>query len=361
MELGGLPLAFPLSDPLAAACWDGARAYDDRMLARLTPFRETLTLQLQLPSSESQLDCHLRSVSLRCELSAAGRLASTLLERLPDLDALDALALPHSFAILEALVAPSRAKLAQHIRRELQREEIADVDEQRIVDLLRGEGLFAELATRSLSELQGTVGISPGAVLRSLGPLSDAGLLQRGRAVTCPLCNTPDFRRLAELDERVTCRACRKEFPLPAVQREREAPTSYRLDGFLARAMDQDVIPVLLTLRHFLRRPEARGFGQWWPGLDLYGGDPPLRVAEIDLLFTENQEIFVCEVKKNAANLTAQEAREHCELAIRMGARPVLAAAAAVGEWRTEVCELFETYDVLALSPSDLIDEPTEG
>jgi hypothetical protein len=61
-------------------------------------------------------------------------------------------------------------------------------------------------------------------------------------------------------------------------------PTAYRLDGLVARAMGQDILPVVLTLRHLLKRPESRGGGHWWPGLDLYNEGSTDAGHEIDLL-----------------------------------------------------------------------------
>ena len=60
-------------------------------------------------------------------------------------------------------------------------------------------------------------------------------------------------------------------FPLSAIEDGEEPPTAYRLDGLVARAMGQDIVPVLLTLRYFLNRRESSGGGHWWPGLDLLG------------------------------------------------------------------------------------------
>lgn len=91
--------------------------------------------------------------------SAAGQTARTLLDRFDGAADLDALASSSALKILEALVAPSRKKLAQRVRQELQRSQLAEIDEQVVIALLREEGLFAELETQSLSQLQGATGV----------------------------------------------------------------------------------------------------------------------------------------------------------------------------------------------------------
>jgi hypothetical protein len=310
--------------------------------------------ELRLPPPDIQLARHLSSLSLRAQPSGAGQLARTLLDRISDNEGLDALALPHALSILQALIAPSRKKLAQRIRRELQDSGMAAIDEDRVVELLGREGLFAELATRTLAQLQGTLGVPPKVVLSSVGPLCDAAFLQRGRAFACPLCGIKDYLRLAELNDRVACRACRQEFPLPAVENGQEAPTAYRLDGLMARAMDQDIVPVLLTLRYLLRRPEASNHAHWWPGLDLYENDSIDADYEIDLLIADGGRLLVCQVKRDAGGLTRDEAIRHFDLAHRLGGQPVLSAPA--GDWRSEITNLFDSYEFLLLDKSTLIE-----
>jgi hypothetical protein len=172
----------------------------------------------------------------------------------------------------------------------------------------------------------------------------------------CPVCGIKDYLRLAELDDRITCRACRQELPLPAIEKGQEAATAYRLDGLVARAMDQDVVPVLLTLRYLLQRPDASWYAHWWPGLDLYENESTDADYEIDLLLADRERLLVCEVKKDAGGVTRDAAVRHFELAKRVGGEPVLSAP--TGAWRSEVISLFESYDFLLLDGSTLI-EPT--
>jgi hypothetical protein len=72
-------------------------------------------------------------------------------------------------------------------------------------------------------------------------------VMERCSATTCPECNTHFFVALDQLDETISCFACRREFVLPTSRSAQELPLRYQLDGLMARVMDQDVIPVLLT------------------------------------------------------------------------------------------------------------------
>lgn len=167
----------------------------------------------------------------------------------------------------------------------------------------------------------------------------------------------PGYWPLRELDERVRCRACQQEFALPAVERGGEARIAYRLDGLVARAMDQDIIPVLLALRHILRRPECGHLAQWWPGLNLYEATSSRVGQEFDLLVADQGTLRVCEVKSASEGFTREIVLDLLKLATRVGAEAVIAAP--TGEWRDEVVELLDERQFLLLGAAVLMDAAT--
>ena len=345
--VGGLPLTFPMSDILAQAWLTPAVAQGDRLRYAVSHVREHVPCDLRWPAAQEQMSKHMASAGLRAETSSAGRMAETFLGRIEDRSALDPLALPHGLDILEALVTRRSKRIAQHIRRELQEAGLAEIDEEVVIEALRREGLFAELEAKTLVQLQGSVSAAPGPILQTLSRLCESGYVQRGRRLRCPLCDTPDFRRLAELDDRLTCRACLQPFALPAIEDDHEPPPAYRLDAFVARIMSQDIVPVLLTLRYFLNRHADQAVGHWWPGLDLFENESDTNDHEIDLLYAEQGTVWVCEVKRNAAGMPLEQAEELCRLAGRLRAIPVLSAPA--GDWADEIRALVEKENALLL------------
>jgi hypothetical protein len=354
VEMSGLPVSFPMSDPLAAECHESSIAVGKGAIAvtfggHLHPIR----MELRIPSGPVQLARHMSSIELRAELSSAGRIASALIGRLDDIGDLDTIARPNAMRVLDALVAPSRKKLAQRVRQELQSAGVADINEDAVVNILKREGLFAELRARTLGQLQGATARPASALLPALGALCDNAYLQRGRALRCPRCNTPGYWRIGDLEERVTCDACRQEFPLPAIEGAGEAPLAYRLDGLVARAMDQDLVPVLLTLRHLLARYGTGPNVVWWPGLDLYEHDSKQADHEIDLLIADRGELDACEIKKDANAVTREEAIALADLAERLVARPIIAAPN--GHWRDEVTELSRERKICLLDKRTLL------
>lgn len=323
--------------------------------------REHYELDLHWPPVQTQLSKHMATANLRAETSQAGQLADTLIGRIATRSDLNALALPYALDVLEALVARRSKKIAQRVRKELQKSQLAEINEDVVADVLRREGLFAELEVKTLIGMQGSVGTTVEAILPTLAALCEAGYVQRGRSMHCPLCDTLDFWRLPELDERIRCGACLQEFPLPAIEDDHEPPTAYRLDAFVARAMSQDIIPVVLTLRHLTNKGAARGEGRWWGGLDLYEGDADESTQEIDLLYVEAGTIKICEVKRTAGGLTVAQAEKLCTLASRLNAQPVFSAPA--GEWEPKVVELAEKEGAVLLDSSVLVtkvDPPAE-
>jgi len=351
----GLPLWFPMTDILAQDWLTPAVAQGSGLRVATAHLREHYEVHLNWPSAQTQLSKHMATANLRAETSQAGQLADTLIGRIATRSDLDALALPYALDVLEALVARRSKKIAQHVRKELQKPQLAEINEDVVAEVLRREGLFAELEVKTLIGMQGDVRAKIEVILPTLAALCEAGYIQRGRSMRCPLCRTLDFWRLAELDDRIRCRACLQEFPLPAIEGDHEPPTAYRLDGFVARAMSQDIIPVVLTLRHLIDKSAPRGEGRWWGGLDLYESDADESTQEIDLLYAEAGAINLCEVKRTAGGLTVAQAEKLCTLASRLNAQPVFSAPA--GEWDPNVVELAAKEGALLLDASVLVTE----
>jgi hypothetical protein len=70
------------------------------------------------------------------------------------------------------------------------------------------------------------------------------------------------------------------------VSGRREPAVSYRLDGLMARVMDQDLLPVLLTLRALMPPDEGRDLYYAWPGLEFERED---EIVEVDLLTSDGE------------------------------------------------------------------------
>jgi hypothetical protein len=332
----GLPLAFPLTKALASA-----------VVSNGYPSREGLTIHTNAWAGDGYLPIALPDgfETLRlwaadsgdAQLSQAGRYAQALLERLGALDALATLASESAVAILTALAPLSRKKLAQRVVAEAQDKVGIQLDEERLAEMLKEEALFLELRARTAADLV-QPGVKKGDILAPLEALVAAGFVTRGAAIECPICEYGDVLALSEQDERVVCRACHADFLLPVVDPSgrAERPPVYRLDGLMARAMDQDLLPVLLALNSTQTdQPLLRAA---WPGVNVAG---PNGQAEYDLIASDGENVWVAECKARAGVLPQAQLDGLLDFCRRHSALPVLAAldGAFAAEQRDAVLE----------------------
>jgi hypothetical protein len=152
--IGGLPQTFPMSDIVAQDWNTSAIAEGDRLKLAIGMVQDHITLDLNWPAAQTQLSKHMATAGIRAEPSAAGHVAQIFLTRIEDQTDLDPLAIPNALGILEALVVRRSKRIAQQIRREFQESGLAEPDEEMIVNTLRDQGLFAELESKTLPELQ---------------------------------------------------------------------------------------------------------------------------------------------------------------------------------------------------------------
>ena len=321
----GLPLAMPLTDGGAnAVVPNGYRSSEGVTIITDASVGDGY-LELRIPDAWESLKDWAAAEDASVQLSPAGRYGQALLDRLSDLDGLGALADQDALGVLEALAPTSRKKLAQRVVTEARQQVKTQLDEQLLGTLLRDQALFLELRARTAVEIAGEMKVARRRILPALAALIRAGFLVRGAAVSCPRCDFGDVLALAEQDERVRCRACHNDFLLPVLDRngDLERPYVYRLDGLMARAMDQDLLPVLLALRALLPPAGAPPLLAVWLGLEF---DAPYGKSEQDFVFSDGATVWVGECKAHAAGLPDAQLRKLLDLARARGARPVLAA-----------------------------------
>ncbi len=322
--IDGLPLLMPLTDPTAAAISPNAYRSDEGLTIKTDAWIGQGYLRLVLPDAWDALGSWAAARGETVKLSPPGGYGQALLDRLADLRSLEALANAPSLALLSALAPISRPKLAQRIVKEAHKQTGTAINEQVLADLLAKEAYFLELQARSANEIASAAKMPRKELLPALGSLVEAGFVVRGAAVRCPRCKIGAVLLLGELSERVRCRACNHEHLLPILEEgERiERPIVYRLDGLMARAMDQDLLPVLLSLRACLPADPA-AVRTAWLGLEFISdsaGD-----SELDLLISDGSTVTVGECKATAS-ISDIQLRDLLDFAARHEARPVLGA-----------------------------------
>lgn len=327
IELHNLPLPLPANDRLAQAILPAARATLDGVGFSVYAGTGPWAFDLSIPSGWDALRLWGEGLQFDIARSQPGRYGEALLARLGGLKGLQVLASEQSLAVLGQLTPQSAKKLAQHL---VGIAGSGGLDENHILQLIRTEPLWMELHARTLAEMRSKINVTKRELLSALAKLTCAGFIRRGRALRCPVCNYGDWLALGEIDERVRCRACGTEYPLAVADpgATREAETYYRLDGLMARCMDQDLLPVLLALRHTQRLDPTIEIQQAWPGL-LFTRDG--REVEIDLLVSTGQRVHIFECKLTADRLSVGEAKRLVETAVALKAIPT--AAGLTGEF----------------------------
>jgi hypothetical protein len=327
-----LPLPLPVTPSVAKTVHRDAQASDGVML--LTTAAEEWNLDIRLPTSGEALAAWISDHGFRFERSQDGHDADALLARLGSLDALDVLADQTRVAVLDALTPRNRDKLAAALVSEAREEAGVELDAEALVARLSDVGLFLEVETRTAADIASTIGTGTRKrdVLERLPALVEAGFVRRAREVRCRRCRFRMHLQLSELDERVRCRACGEDVVLPVVDESgaKEPDAFYQLDGLMARIMDQDILPVLLTLR--ATRPPAGSTELFfaWPGVEVSKGDRPK--FDIDLVVSHGtnvdgtSNVWCIEVKKTATSIGETQLRRLLEVAAELEARPGIAA-----------------------------------
>jgi hypothetical protein len=188
-------------------------------------------------------------------------------------------------------------------------------------------------------------------LLQALEPLIDVGFVRRGRTDRCPECGFADFYPLSEVNERLSCHACQQQYLLGVTAGPDEPRLAYQLDPLMARAMDQDLLPVLLALRH-LYSPEGGAAGASWPGLELVDVAEDTK-QDCDILLAQDGNVTVCECKNSAAGMSIVQAEATLALAERLGARTIFAALD--GDFLDEVRALGEEPELRLLTRANLV------
>jgi DNA-binding MarR family transcriptional regulator len=325
VAIEGVPTPLPMTSAIARAIVPNGYMSTEGLTIETNAWIGDGYLELRVPEAWEALTLWAQDAGASVELSPPGRIAQALLARLDSLHDLAALADEAAVRILAALAPTSRKKLAQRVVREALDRGDNKLDEEVLAGLLRREALFLELQARSAAEIAGEAQMKKRDLLPALAKLVEAGFITRGASVRCPLCGFGDVVALAEQDETIACRACRHEFLLPVLDpgEDAESAVVYRLDGLMARAVDQDLTPALLALHALGPAPGQRPLRAAWLGLDFRGGAWP---GERDALISDGAEVWVGECQLRAAGLPSEQLKGLLGFAAARCARPFLAA-----------------------------------
>jgi LSD1 subclass zinc finger protein len=327
LTMHDLPLSMPVTQRVAESVYPNAVPGDGGVRITTSAMAEW-NLDIRLPTAARALSDWASDRGFDVTPTREAMDAEAILRRLGSLAGLDVLASEQRIELLQRLAPLASGKLAQRLVAELKT--VGEtVDEAAIREQLASMSLFLELRGRTAAELAGLMGdgVEKTNVLGLLPDLVAGGFVRRARDVVCPECRYRTLLALSEQAEMIRCRACQAEYALPVVDGNgtKEPDMVYRLDGLMARAMSQDILPVLLALRAFAKSGPATGSFAVWPGLQFKPQDGSDE-AEVDLLVSFGTVVFCCEVKKTAHALKEKQLGELLKLCERLQTRPAIAA-----------------------------------
>jgi len=323
-----LPVPMPVTRSIAESIYVNALPGDGGVRITTSATAEW-NLDISLPTAVQALNHWAGDLGFDVVSTREALDAEAILKRLSSLERLDVLASAKRLALLERLAPLSTRKLAQRLVAEL-RAAGETVAEEAIAERLGSMASFLELRGRTAADLASGIGgggATKKEVLTLLPDLVAAGFVRRARDVVCPDCRYRTLLGLSEQAEIVRCQACEAQFALPVVDpgTTKEPDMIYRLDGLMARALSQDILPVLLTLRAFAKSRPALGSFAAWPGL-VFAPRDGSRAVEVDLLVSFGASVFCCEVKKTARTLKEVQLLDLLGICERLDARPAIAA-----------------------------------
>ncbi|WP_048152448.1 hypothetical protein [Methanolacinia paynteri] len=123
--------------------------------------------------------------------------------------------------------------------------------------------------------------------------LYSSNLLLRGKGMLCKQCGSRLWYPISDLKDDLKCYCCNNSLRIPIYNEEKALKDSFKLNQLICNAVDQGVLPVLLT-SHLIHHQKWLGIRLMFDVEILEKNEP---IGEIDILFTFGKKIGISEVK----------------------------------------------------------------
>jgi hypothetical protein len=200
------------------------------------------------------------------------------------------------FDLIVSLAPPRVKRIVKELLKEIERE----ISEGRIYEILeKNIGHLTTINTRPIVDADQLLSrASEQAANRSvffsrIQELYDKRILLRGKRYDCASCGSELWFPLEAIQDDLRCYCCGERTSLPVHSDGRILVDAFRLNELVAAAVDQGVLPVLLTIL-FLTNQGFRGMRFMY---DIEILSESTRLAEADLIFTFGKKLGLAEVK----------------------------------------------------------------
>jgi ribosomal protein S27E len=347
VEIDGIEaLRWPKRDEVARLIEPNA-SYRPEGLSLLAHPQPRYTFTLRVPSATEVVSAVLTARGWSWQRSDKGRYAQSLIDAVGN--RLPVLASPAALAVCRALATLSRVKAEQLLESTVARGTPADEVIRRVA-----EALVARTARwRPIQEIAGELHQRTRELLPTLNQLIEARLVSRGFAFTCPSCGLGSAVPFDRAADEVRCEGCRVTATLIGPPSQ-EPVILYAMNSLLDRALDQDCVSHVLTLRWVVERRAA----VWAvPGAEVRASGNGLS-REVDLLALSRDALLVGEMKESSLAFDGRTLRRTADLARALGANILILSS--MDDWphdrRAEAVAIAakNNLEVIALEGRDL-------
>jgi len=256
--------------------------------------------EIRLPGTEAVLSCVFAGHGLELRATPATKVANQTIELLGGHDGIGLLADERVLQLLVKLTPPRRRRLAESLASAVGSESEAGIREviARCLPSLETRGSQPAWDVQGMTSLVGGTKEQQAELFATIQDLYGKRVLLRGKSFPCPHCGSDLWYPLASLQEENRCDGCNKPVGLPIFSQQGVLGDHFRLNQLVANAVDQGVLPVLLTIHLLDRQPFA--MRRFVANHEVYETGGENRLAEVDLVFALSDKLGLAEVKADS-------------------------------------------------------------
>lgn len=259
-----------------------------------------LIAEITIPEDEEIFKTLIEERGICIERTKGSKATEQLINLVGGSEKLDIMADREIFELLVSIT-PERIKriikeLSEEINKEIPHEQIKGSIRRNLDEILTIKSVNSVEANELPGQLPDSVSIeNRERFFSKVQKLVNQDLLLRGKHFNCPYCGSPIWFLLSDIDEENKCTGCNNPVNIPLHLDGQVLSDSFRLNKLVANAVDQGVLPLLLTA-NFLSK--QRYFGKRFLFEHNFHEKPTHDfLSEVDIIFSLGRKLGLSEVK----------------------------------------------------------------
>ncbi len=284
----------------------------------------TQRISFSLPKTWQMYQAYFRSLGFEVGPSDKMTYATGLLNLAGGLEQATILRSQTAYQLLDTLAMRASQKLAREIVRLMPNEAHSLFTVEALREVIVASNFIPRFQRnpKSLSELKDSLSTRAmkAECLDVLSELVRMKAIQRGWTILCPHCRVSQWYGLGALNERIICLGCLEPFDVPlraTEQADTDRSLQYALNPLTDRAMDQDILPVIIAL--LALRTVHQSIAHVVPGMNFKEIGSSDTRGDFDFLYVCHQHLYGGECK--SGQILGQKDMQTAEFARRLGFR----------------------------------------